>query len=75
MSFADEPNRDGRDERGRYGIAGPPDWIAYRLLEHVEAGCTGFVVTLEVFSPGLAERLDRFAREVWPTVVAESGTG
>jgi len=73
VSFADEPNEDGRDERGRYGIAGPPDWIASRLLEHVDAGCTGFVVTLEIFRPGLAERIDRFAREVWPTVAQGAG--
>jgi alkanesulfonate monooxygenase SsuD/methylene tetrahydromethanopterin reductase-like flavin-dependent oxidoreductase (luciferase family) len=75
VSFADAPDEDGRDERGRYGIAGPPDWIASRLVEHVKAGCTGFVVTLEVFRPGLAERIDRFAREVWPVVVAEQGAG
>jgi len=74
VSFADTPDEDGRDERGRPGISGPPDWIASRLLEHIEAGCTGFVVTLEVFRPGLAERIDRFAREVWPTVVAEQRT-
>ena len=71
VSFADSPNEDGRDERGRYGIAGPPDWIASRLVEHVDAGCNGFVVTLDISRPGLAERIDRFAREVWPSVLAE----
>jgi alkanesulfonate monooxygenase SsuD/methylene tetrahydromethanopterin reductase-like flavin-dependent oxidoreductase (luciferase family) len=75
VSFADTPDEDGRDERGRYGIAGPPDWIASKLVEHVEAGCTGFVVTLEVNRPGLAERIERFAREVWPAVLEQQGTG
>jgi alkanesulfonate monooxygenase SsuD/methylene tetrahydromethanopterin reductase-like flavin-dependent oxidoreductase (luciferase family) len=38
VSFADSPDEDGRDERGRHAIAGPPDWIASRLVEQVEAG-------------------------------------
>ena len=75
VSFAESPDEDGRDERGRHGISGPPDWIASRLIEQVEAGCNGFVVTLEISRPGLPERIDRFAREVWPTVVAAQEAG
>lgn len=75
VAFADRPDEDGRDERGRHGIVGPPDWIASRLVEQVEAGCDGFVVTLEYDRPGLPERIDRFAREVWPDVVAARRAG
>ena len=65
VSFAQEP-RPGRDERGRHAIAGPPEWIAERLAEDVDAGCTGFVVNLEHERPGLDERIRRFAEEVKP---------
>ncbi|HEY3183367.1 MAG TPA: LLM class flavin-dependent oxidoreductase, partial [Gaiellaceae bacterium] len=54
------------DERGRHAVAGPPDWIAERLGEYVEAGCNGFVVNLGHASPDLAERIQRFAREIAP---------
>ena len=63
ISFAPEP-RPGRDERGRHALAGPPEWIAERLAEYVDAGCTGFVVNLEHERPGLEERIHRFAEEV-----------
>jgi alkanesulfonate monooxygenase SsuD/methylene tetrahydromethanopterin reductase-like flavin-dependent oxidoreductase (luciferase family) len=69
VSFAPEP-RPGQDERGRHAIAGPPDWIAERLAEYVEAGCTGFVVNLEHERAGLDERILRFAEEVRPRVSA-----
>jgi alkanesulfonate monooxygenase SsuD/methylene tetrahydromethanopterin reductase-like flavin-dependent oxidoreductase (luciferase family) len=69
VSFALEP-RPGRDERGRHAIAGPPDWIAERLAEYVDAGCTGFVVNLEHEHPGLDERIHRFAEEVRPRMNA-----
>jgi alkanesulfonate monooxygenase SsuD/methylene tetrahydromethanopterin reductase-like flavin-dependent oxidoreductase (luciferase family) len=65
VSFAPEPSP-GRDERDRHAIAGPPEWIAERLAEYVEAGCNGFVVNLEHERPGLDERILRFAEEVWP---------
>ena len=54
------------DERGRHAIAGPPEWIAERLDEYVEAGCDGFVVNLGHASPDLEERVRRFAQEVVP---------
>jgi alkanesulfonate monooxygenase SsuD/methylene tetrahydromethanopterin reductase-like flavin-dependent oxidoreductase (luciferase family) len=54
------------DERGRHAIAGPPEWVAERLDEYVEAGCSGFVVNLGHASPDLEERVRRFAREVVP---------
>jgi alkanesulfonate monooxygenase SsuD/methylene tetrahydromethanopterin reductase-like flavin-dependent oxidoreductase (luciferase family) len=54
------------DERGRHAIAGPPEWVAERLHEYVEAGCDGFVVNLGHASPDLADRVQRFAREIVP---------
>ena len=61
----DEPT-DGRDERGRHAVAGPPEWVAERLAEYMDAGCDGFVVNLDHESPGLEERLGRFAEDVAP---------
>jgi alkanesulfonate monooxygenase SsuD/methylene tetrahydromethanopterin reductase-like flavin-dependent oxidoreductase (luciferase family) len=61
--FRDEP-ADGTDERGRHALAGPPGWIAERLVEYVDAGCDGFVVNLDHESPGLEERVRRFGAEV-----------
>ncbi|MDX6510067.1 MAG: hypothetical protein QOG81_1819 [Gaiellaceae bacterium] len=61
----DEPET-GEDERGRHAIAGPPEWIAERLSEYVEAGCDGFVLNLDYESPDLEERVRRFAEEVVP---------
>lgn len=68
MRFADEPDPEGCDERGRHGIVGPPQWIARRLAEYVAAGCTGFVVNLDHRAPGLDERAQRLAEDVWPMV-------
>lgn len=68
VSLQDEP-RPGTDERGRHAIAGPPDWVAERLAEYVEAGCNGFVVNLEYDAPGLEDRVRRFAEEVRPLLV------
>jgi alkanesulfonate monooxygenase SsuD/methylene tetrahydromethanopterin reductase-like flavin-dependent oxidoreductase (luciferase family) len=61
----------GLDERGRHALAGPPEWIAERLAEYVDAGCNGFVVNLDHERPGLDDRVERFATEVAPHV----GTG
>jgi alkanesulfonate monooxygenase SsuD/methylene tetrahydromethanopterin reductase-like flavin-dependent oxidoreductase (luciferase family) len=69
VSFAAEPAA-GRDERGRHAIAGPPEWIAERLSEYVEAGADGFVVNLEHERPGLEERVRRFAEEVGPLLAS-----
>jgi alkanesulfonate monooxygenase SsuD/methylene tetrahydromethanopterin reductase-like flavin-dependent oxidoreductase (luciferase family) len=69
VSFAPEP-RPGQDERGRHAIAGPPEWIAERLAEYEEAGCTGFVVNLQHERAGLDERILRFAEEVKPRMSA-----
>jgi alkanesulfonate monooxygenase SsuD/methylene tetrahydromethanopterin reductase-like flavin-dependent oxidoreductase (luciferase family) len=54
----------GRDERGRHAIAGPPDWVAEKLREYVEAGSDGFVVNLDYDEPGLDERLSEFGERV-----------
>jgi alkanesulfonate monooxygenase SsuD/methylene tetrahydromethanopterin reductase-like flavin-dependent oxidoreductase (luciferase family) len=56
----------GADERGRHAVAGPPDWLAERLSEYVDAGCNGFVVNLDYDKPGLEERIAAFAAEVSP---------
>lgn len=63
--FAEEP-RPGEDERGRHAVEGPPEWVAQRLGEYVEAGCDGFVVNLDYEREGLEERVHRFAEEVAP---------
>ena len=69
VAFADEP-KTGRDERGRHAIEGPPEWIAERLAEYVEAGCDGFVLNLGHERPGLEERVRRFAADVIPLLPA-----
>jgi alkanesulfonate monooxygenase SsuD/methylene tetrahydromethanopterin reductase-like flavin-dependent oxidoreductase (luciferase family) len=63
--FQDDP-RPGVDERGRYAVAGPPEWIAERLRAYVEVGCNGFVVNLDYDADGLEERVRLFADEVVP---------
>jgi alkanesulfonate monooxygenase SsuD/methylene tetrahydromethanopterin reductase-like flavin-dependent oxidoreductase (luciferase family) len=63
--FRREPEA-GVDERGRHAIAGPPEWIAARLTEYVDAGCNGFVLNLDHERPGLEERVQQFAAEVAP---------
>jgi alkanesulfonate monooxygenase SsuD/methylene tetrahydromethanopterin reductase-like flavin-dependent oxidoreductase (luciferase family) len=63
--FADGP-RTGEDERGRHAIEGPPEWIAERLDEYVQAGCDGFVVNLDHEREGLDDRIHRFGAEVLP---------
>ncbi len=58
--------QDAVDERRRHAIAGPPEWIAERLGEYVEAGCNGFVLNLGHASPDLAERVRHFGEEIAP---------
>jgi alkanesulfonate monooxygenase SsuD/methylene tetrahydromethanopterin reductase-like flavin-dependent oxidoreductase (luciferase family) len=65
----DEPAT-GTDERGRHAIAGPPNWVAERIAEYVDAGCDGFVVNLDHAAPGLEGRVAAFAAEVRPLVSA-----
>jgi alkanesulfonate monooxygenase SsuD/methylene tetrahydromethanopterin reductase-like flavin-dependent oxidoreductase (luciferase family) len=65
VAFADEP-REGRDERGRHAVEGPPQWVAERLTEYLDAGCDGFVVNLGHEQPGLDERARQFAEEIFP---------
>jgi alkanesulfonate monooxygenase SsuD/methylene tetrahydromethanopterin reductase-like flavin-dependent oxidoreductase (luciferase family) len=62
---APEP-RAGVDERGRHAIAGPPEFIAARLSEYVEAGCNGFVLNLDHARPGLEDRVRQLAEEIVP---------
>jgi alkanesulfonate monooxygenase SsuD/methylene tetrahydromethanopterin reductase-like flavin-dependent oxidoreductase (luciferase family) len=63
--LGDEPET-GADERGRHAVAGPPEWVAERLAEYLDAGCDGFVVNLDYESDGLEERVHRFGEEVAP---------
>jgi alkanesulfonate monooxygenase SsuD/methylene tetrahydromethanopterin reductase-like flavin-dependent oxidoreductase (luciferase family) len=63
--LGDEPEA-GADERGRHAVAGPPEWVAERLAEYVDAGCDGFVVNLEYERDGLEERVHRFGEEIAP---------
>jgi hypothetical protein len=65
--FEREPSTRG-DERGRHAVAGPPEWVATRLQEYVDAGADGFVVNLDDREPGLGERVKRFAEEVVPLI-------
>jgi alkanesulfonate monooxygenase SsuD/methylene tetrahydromethanopterin reductase-like flavin-dependent oxidoreductase (luciferase family) len=69
--FAEEP-KTGEDERGRHAIEGPPDWIAERLAEYLDAGCDGFVVNLDHERDGLEDRIRRFGEEVLPVLRASS---
>jgi len=59
------------DERGRHAIAGPPEWIAERLAEYLDAGCNGFVVNLDHQAPDLEDRVHRFAADVWPLIALQ----
>jgi len=69
--FAKEP-RAGEDERGRHAIEGPPEWIAERLHEYLDAGCDGFVVNLDHERDGLEDRIRRFGAEVLPLLSSQS---
>ena len=60
--------QDAVDERRRHAIAGPPEWIAERLGEYMEAGCNGFVLNLGHASAELEERVRHFAEEIAPLV-------
>ncbi len=62
---APEPTA-GSDERGRHAITGPPEWIAARLSEYVDAGCDGFVLNLDHRRRGLEDRVGHFAEEIAP---------
>jgi alkanesulfonate monooxygenase SsuD/methylene tetrahydromethanopterin reductase-like flavin-dependent oxidoreductase (luciferase family) len=65
VRFLREPDH-GRDERGRHAIAGPPPWVAERLLEYLDAGCDGFTLNLGYDRPDLEERIRLLAEEVVP---------
>jgi alkanesulfonate monooxygenase SsuD/methylene tetrahydromethanopterin reductase-like flavin-dependent oxidoreductase (luciferase family) len=67
VTLAAEP-QPGQDERGRHAIEGPPEWVAERLTEYVEAGCNGFVVNLGHEQPGLHDRTRQLAEEVAPLI-------
>jgi alkanesulfonate monooxygenase SsuD/methylene tetrahydromethanopterin reductase-like flavin-dependent oxidoreductase (luciferase family) len=67
--FQDEPQR-GVDERGRYAVAGPPEWIAERLAAYVDVGCDGFVLNLDYDAAGLEDRVWRFAQQVVPSLAS-----
>ncbi len=67
--FEPEPLRHD-DERGRHAVGGPPEWVAARLRDYVDAGADGFVVNLDHREAGMVERLRRFAEEVVPLLRA-----
>ena len=60
--------REGRDERGRHALAGPPETLVEQFREYVEAGCDGFVVNLGDDRPGLEERVAEFGADVAPVI-------
>jgi len=70
VRLADRPEPEARDERGRRAVAGPPAWLAERLGEYRQAGVDGFVVNLGHDTPGLDDRVRRFAAEVRPLLDA-----
>jgi alkanesulfonate monooxygenase SsuD/methylene tetrahydromethanopterin reductase-like flavin-dependent oxidoreductase (luciferase family) len=70
--YARREPQQGSDERGRYAIAGPSEWIAERLSEYVSLGCDGFVLNLDHESSGLEDRMRYFAAEVAPLLQAPS---
>lgn len=75
VRFQPEPLVGGIDDRGRPGIAGPPQWIAERLLEYAGAGCDGFVLMIGGEPGGLADRIRLFAAEVRPLLFARPKGG
>ncbi len=70
VRFADEPHPKGTDERGRHAIMGPRAWVAEQLRIYGESGCDGFLIDLDIFKPGLPQRIHRFREEVLPVLVA-----
>jgi alkanesulfonate monooxygenase SsuD/methylene tetrahydromethanopterin reductase-like flavin-dependent oxidoreductase (luciferase family) len=58
------------DERGRHMVAGPARWVAEQLNDYLEGGADGFVVDLDHGRSGLEDRINRFAQEVRPELVA-----
>ncbi|MGH2699111.1 MAG: LLM class flavin-dependent oxidoreductase, partial [Actinomycetota bacterium] len=64
VDFAEEPQADASDARGRPALAGPPETLAEGLGAYIEAGCDGFVVNLGHDRDGLEERVARFGEEV-----------
>ncbi len=66
----EEVDEEARDERGRYALAGPGRWVAEKLNDYIEAGVDGFVVNLDHRAPGLEDRVQRFAAEVRPLLIA-----
>ena len=64
ITLAAKPDPGGTDERGRRAVSGPASYIAEQLTRYHEAGCDGFLVSLDTAKPGLPQRIQRFAREV-----------
>jgi alkanesulfonate monooxygenase SsuD/methylene tetrahydromethanopterin reductase-like flavin-dependent oxidoreductase (luciferase family) len=62
------------DERGRHMVAGPARWVAEQLNDYLEGGADGFVVDLGHSTPGLEDRIARFAAEVRPMLVTPQTT-
>jgi alkanesulfonate monooxygenase SsuD/methylene tetrahydromethanopterin reductase-like flavin-dependent oxidoreductase (luciferase family) len=66
VAYVTPQPQEAEDERRRHAIAGPPEWIAERLAEYVDAGCNGFVLNLGHASPDLEDRVRRFGEEIAP---------
>jgi alkanesulfonate monooxygenase SsuD/methylene tetrahydromethanopterin reductase-like flavin-dependent oxidoreductase (luciferase family) len=70
VAIQDRLEEAAADERGRHMVAGPARWVAEQLNDYVEGGADGFVVDLDHGRPGLEDRINRFAQEVRPELVA-----
>jgi hypothetical protein len=64
ITLAAKPDSGGTDERGRRAVSGPAPYIAEQFDRYRQAGCDGFLISLETARPNLPQRIHRFAREV-----------
>ena len=70
VAVQDRLEEDATDDRGRHMVAGPARWVAEQLNDYLEGGADGFVVDLDHGRSGLEDRINRFAQEVRPELVA-----
>jgi alkanesulfonate monooxygenase SsuD/methylene tetrahydromethanopterin reductase-like flavin-dependent oxidoreductase (luciferase family) len=75
VAVQDQLEEDAADERGRHMVAGPARWVAEQLNDYLEAGADGFVVDLDHDTPGLEDRIARFAAEVRPELLTHRPAG
>ena len=70
VAVQDRLEEEATDDRGRHMVAGPARWVAEQLNDYLEGGADGFVVDLDHNRPGLEDRIERFAAEVRPELIA-----